>query len=246
MVFFWGKMFSGIYSWISPSGGRYIGSAINLDRRKKDHIRLLDRSKHQNRALQSAFMKYGKLWFEILLVCAPIDLLRCEQYFIDNLKPRYNVCRIAGNILGIKRSQKTIRKMKKSMQRHLPRLIKILQFPENRRKCLAALTSAETRLKMSHSAKERWSDPLAIKRHITKMIEVTSRPDVRRKNSIAMKRYMENPAARELLSLARKGKLLSDDTKRKMSISRTGKIMSSETRAKIAKAMRSYRASVLA
>lgn len=93
---------SGIYCWRTPSG-LYIGSAVHLVGRRGDHLKRLRKGTHNNKFLQHAFDKHGDAFqFEILLLCDPSDLLRCEQYFIDTLKPRYNIARVAGSVLGFK------------------------------------------------------------------------------------------------------------------------------------------------
>ncbi len=100
-------MDSGIYYWRTPSG-LYVGSAVDLRKRKGAHLTDLRRGVHNNKFLQHAFDKHGDAFeFEILLLCEPCDLLRCEQHFIDKLKPRYNLCRVAGSSLGVKKRPET-------------------------------------------------------------------------------------------------------------------------------------------
>ena len=41
------------------NGKSYIGSAINFDRRKKTHLRLLNKNSHHSIKLQNAYNKYG-------------------------------------------------------------------------------------------------------------------------------------------------------------------------------------------
>lgn len=95
---------AGIYSITSPSGGLYLGSAVDLDGRWRGHKSRLALGKHNNAKLQNAWNKYGPeaMKFEVLLICRPRDLLFYEQAAIDALKPRYNICLIAGNTLGRK------------------------------------------------------------------------------------------------------------------------------------------------
>lgn len=51
---------SGVYAFTSPSGGQYVGSAVNLARRRSQHLWALRRGRHRNPALQKAFNKYGE------------------------------------------------------------------------------------------------------------------------------------------------------------------------------------------
>lgn len=74
----------------------YIGSTENLQRRVRSHLNCIDRRKHYNKKLENSFYKYGKENFklQILQVCKNIDktrLLEIEQYWLDLLKPYYNL-----------------------------------------------------------------------------------------------------------------------------------------------------------
>lgn len=106
-------MVSGIYTITSPSGGRYVGSAVNFGGRRRTHFHLLRNGKHHNKGLQRACAKYGigNLVFRPLLICAPKDLIFFEQRVIDVLKPRYNACPIAGSRLGMKHHPESIAKV---------------------------------------------------------------------------------------------------------------------------------------
>ena len=54
--------------------------------------------------IYSALLKngYSNFTFEILEYCDSVDLLKCEQHYIDKLKPEYNICKVAGSILRLK------------------------------------------------------------------------------------------------------------------------------------------------
>jgi group I intron endonuclease len=87
----------------------YIGGAIGIPRRWREHLRSLRNKKHENSRLQNHFNKYGEddLLFSILLECPKEQLIAREQDLIDALEPWFNICKIAGSILGIKRSEET-------------------------------------------------------------------------------------------------------------------------------------------
>lgn len=91
----------------------YIGSSSNLSLREKHHFKHLYEGKHHSRYLQNAFNKYGRDEFEfsIILYCDNSNLLIYEQLYIDALNPEYNICKIAGSSLGVKRSKETIAKI---------------------------------------------------------------------------------------------------------------------------------------
>lgn len=86
----------------------YIGSAVNFKNRWQKHKRDLIKNIHKNNHLQNAYNKYGNVFiFDILANCNKEDLLYFEQKCIDLLKPEYNICKIAGSSLGVKRSAET-------------------------------------------------------------------------------------------------------------------------------------------
>ena len=95
-------MKSGIYTITAPSGGQYVGSAVDIGSRWRQHRHDLKREKHCNRGLQRASRKYGfdRLVFSKLIICNPLDLIMFEQRAIDVLRPRYNACLVAGSQLG--------------------------------------------------------------------------------------------------------------------------------------------------
>ena len=103
-------MTSGIYKIAHvPTGRLYIGSAVNVRIRWMQHARELDAGEHGNARLQNAWAKYGKseFSFEILEECEPSQLLVREQHWLDTSRPEFNICKVAGSSLGLKRSAAT-------------------------------------------------------------------------------------------------------------------------------------------
>src|SRR6266702_3044868 len=95
----------------------YIGSAVSLYRRWKEHRGELRRNIHRNPKLQNAWNKYGEqsFTFEVIeLVLIPELLTMREQHWLDKFKPfghkGFNVALIAGSPLGLKRSPATLEK----------------------------------------------------------------------------------------------------------------------------------------
>jgi group I intron endonuclease len=83
----------------------YIGSAKNFKARWYLHKKQLLNNIHHSILLQRAFNKYGDIFsYEIIELCQVDDLIKYEQKWFDLLKPQYNICKIAGSSLGIKRS----------------------------------------------------------------------------------------------------------------------------------------------
>ena len=91
----------------------YVSSALNLRNRKHNHFKSLKDNNHFNIYLQNHSNKYGieDLQFAILEFCLKEKLIEQEQYYIDTLKPEFNICKKAGSQLGMKRSNETRRKL---------------------------------------------------------------------------------------------------------------------------------------
>lgn len=101
---------SGIYRWRNLITKEcYVGSAINLKERLKKYFsskclkRVLLRNKSK---ISSSLLKYGYSNFslEILEYCEDSSLLKREQYYINNINPKYNILKTAGSRLGYKLS----------------------------------------------------------------------------------------------------------------------------------------------
>lgn len=116
-----GLNISGIYkieSSVHPDR-LYIGSAVCIRRRKNDHFWSLENQTHKNPKLQAHYNKYGKddLIFSVIAICNKGDLMPTdgviwlEQLFINAYKPWFNIAKIAGSNIGIKRSKETIKKL---------------------------------------------------------------------------------------------------------------------------------------
>ena len=91
----------------------YIGSTVNLRKRKNRHFSELNLNCHYNIHLQRAFNKYGKenFVFEVLITCYQNMLVWYEQQFIDEWKPEYNIQEEAGTNLGVKRTPEMKKKV---------------------------------------------------------------------------------------------------------------------------------------
>jgi len=97
----------------------YVGSSQDIFLRFKQHESRLRRNVHQNTRLQHAWNKYGKqnFKFKILLECLPEHLLVQEQFFMDALKPWYNICPVAYSSRGRKDSDETKKKKSEAVLR---------------------------------------------------------------------------------------------------------------------------------
>lgn len=146
----------------------YIGSAKDFQLRKDSHKYLLRRNKHPNIHLQRHINKYSiqDIYFEILEKVDNIEnLIEREQYHIDNLKPLFNICKIAGNTLGRKFSEATKNKIRiKAIGRVMTEetRLKMSISRKGNKNPLGNKASNETKQKMSVAQKNRWNSPKTI------------------------------------------------------------------------------------
>jgi group I intron endonuclease len=63
--------------------------------------------------IYKALLEYGysKFSLEILEYCTPEKCIEREQYYINLLKPKYNILKTAGSTLGYKHTKETLAKM---------------------------------------------------------------------------------------------------------------------------------------
>ena len=95
---------SGIYKIVNKVNGKYyVGSSVDIQRRWKCHKSRLERNKHINAKLQSAYNKYGSDSFVFMLEeVTSSDLFKREQFYLDvcrtNPDVSYNLSFVAGRI----------------------------------------------------------------------------------------------------------------------------------------------------
>jgi group I intron endonuclease len=83
----------------------------------KDYFNIyhLEKEIKKNKSMiYRAILKYGYSGFtlEILEYCQPTEAVSREQYYLDLLKPEYNILKTAGSSLGFKHSDETIAKIR--------------------------------------------------------------------------------------------------------------------------------------
>lgn len=181
------KINRGIYKIINKINGKfYIGSAVNIKKRWSQHKCLLNKNKHGNNKLQNSWNKYGKDSFSFHILCIvdkDENLIPIEQLYLDWYKPYevnmgYNICKIAGSALGIKRSDEFKKKMSIAAQnmseehkKNLSKSLKGRKLGENTKKKISEFQnrnnswlgkkhSEESKRKMSKSQKKRWNKRL--------------------------------------------------------------------------------------
>lgn len=109
---------SGIYLWTNLiSNNKYVGSSVNLSRRLKDYFNksyLESELKKNNSLIYKALLKYGYANFklDILELCDSKFIIEKEQFYLDNLKLKYNTLKVARSLLGFKHSKISKEKMR--------------------------------------------------------------------------------------------------------------------------------------
>jgi len=104
------KKKSGIYCWINiATGKKYVGCSCNLSNRLKTYFSKRSLRNYlltSNSYIYRAILKYNISNFslEILEYCCENIKLKREQYFIDLLKPEYNIKKKTGSRLNTKHS----------------------------------------------------------------------------------------------------------------------------------------------
>lgn len=102
-------MKSGIYKILNKINGKfYIGSAINLENRWREHKYHLNRDSHKNQHLQNSWINYGEIAFEFIVLEYVEDknkLIQTEQSYLDGLSPTYNMAQTAGSRAGVPMSE---------------------------------------------------------------------------------------------------------------------------------------------
>lgn len=183
---------SGIYAITSPSGGQYIGSTISFQARWKKHRRELRLGIHHSSALQRAYDKYGAdaLVFSKLEMCARDQLLPREQFYLDSMKPKYNVCKVAGSALGIKWSEESKAKMRLIAQgRRMSEEAKAKLSAINRGKVM----SPESRAKIAATLRLKKSTPEANAKRRAALLGRKRPPEVIEKMSAAKRGKKQSP-----------------------------------------------------
>jgi group I intron endonuclease len=166
----------GVYAITNISTGKhYIGSAVNIQRRWKQHRNELTSGSHHSSKLQRSWNKYGpeKFEFSVILICAQADLLMYEQICMDFfkvVKNGYNILPSAGSNLGQKRTPEFKMKMSSIVRERSGHAH--MHTPEARAKARAAnigkSKSLETRARMSMSASKNSNAQLHTKEAIAK------------------------------------------------------------------------------
>ncbi len=153
---------SGIYRIDLGNGNFYIGSAVDLARRERQHLNDLKSLRHRNDRVQKCWNKHGVFEFTILEQCKIQELLLREQVWIDKYfsdPKNVNLSPTAGSPLGVIHSVETCAKFSARVysveyRANMSKLKKNMSA-ETKKKISAGLTgkklSSKTRARMSSS-----------------------------------------------------------------------------------------------
>ncbi len=188
---------SGIYkiqSRIKPER-IYIGSAVDMKNRWNLHLYKLKKGVHHSIILQNHYNKYGEsdLVFIIIEPCLSSFLTIREQYYLDQLKPYFNICKKAGSKLGIKISEEGCRNISNGHRGHL--------------------ISEETRIKISKSNMGRVSANKGVKMSEEQKIKI-GKANKGKQPNLGTKYTNE---AKLKISLSKKGKPLTEKHRNNLS-----------------------------
>nr|YP_010716004.1 hypothetical protein P2Y88_mgp06 [Paraisaria gracilioides]WDE74402.1 hypothetical protein [Paraisaria gracilioides] len=100
----------GIYCWINNINKKiYVGSSINLTNRFYKYYSV----KHltlRKTPIHNALLKYGYSNFTLLIleyITEKEQIIKREQYYLDFLKPQYNILEKANSFLGYKHTEES-------------------------------------------------------------------------------------------------------------------------------------------
>lgn len=198
-------MKSGVYRIDIGEGHFYIGSAVDVSRRKINHLSDLRRGVHSNRHMQNCWSKYQYFEFQVLEFAEPDCILDIEQKYIDmhiDDPLCVNIKAIADNRLGCSVGPETRQRMREAQ--------------------LGKRHSVETRAKISEIQKGRSLTP-EWREAIGKGHRGKKRSDEARR-AISEGAKNRSPAGRANISAAKRGeknpmwnKPVSEETRRKRS-----------------------------
>jgi group I intron endonuclease len=252
---------SGIYQIQSKINGKiYIGSAVNIGKRWKEHIMSLRYNKN-TRHLQNHTNKYGvdDLVFSIVESCPKKKLIEREQYYMDLLHPAFNIRKKAESNLGVKFTEETKRKISESQK---GKIIPIEQRQQISKTLLGHIPWSKGRKmktppwnKGKKGSQVPWNkgkkaSPEALLHQSISHKGCKISEETKRKLSKSLckaieergghwnKGFHHSEETKEKIALYQKGRKKNPESVRKSAEKRTGRIVSMETRMKISESKR--------
>jgi group I intron endonuclease len=256
-------MTSGVYL-IEGGGAQYVGSAKDIVARWSMHRHELNQRKHHSRYLQRAWDKYGSdaFTFCILEECEPEQCIEREQYWIDTLKPKFNMHPLARSPLGVRRSAATRAKLSAlASARNSPPMQGKHHSEETRAKMRGRVVSDETRAKLRgrvvdeetraklRTARSGKPRPRASVEAAAEKLRGRKRaPEVGKRISESLTGVKHSDERREKNRTSHLGQVISEEQRSKISASLKGRLsplkgrkLTPEHRAKVVAALDAHR-----
>lgn len=216
---------SGVYQILNTvNGKRYIGSSVNITQRWNQHKKALEKNKHGNKHLQSAWNRYGCDCFvwSVLEKCEPSMVLEREQGYLPKEKTigslrqhgYYNAHPTVDSPKGLTQTKESNRKRGETLKGRV--------FSEEHKRKIGEANSrrvvtVETRRKITERNKERVVTDEERERLRTMNTGVKFTEEHRRKISEALKGRKITDTQKSKLSASKIGTKASEETKSKMS-----------------------------
>lgn len=224
---------SGIYAIVRKGTDEcYIGSAVNIAKRWRDHRSDLRRGNHDSSRMQNVFNKHGADVFEYVIledVSDKAHLIGREQAWLDLTRPAYNTLKIAGSSLGMKHTTEAIAAMS---------VAKIGKKDTNETKARksAALKGNTRNLGRKHTDASR-AKMSAFMMGNTWCTGHKDTDETRAKKSASRTGYKNTIEALANMSAAQKGRTKTAEHRAALSAAGTGKKLSPECRAALSVAL---------
>lgn len=225
----------GVYEIVNViNGKRYIGSAVDLERRRKEHLYALLKNKHKNTHLQLEFNECGQTVFQfrVLLYCDPANRPLYEQSCLDGLKPEYNLAKFAfASMQGRRHTDESKAKMSKAAMGNQRALGYRYTEEQLRKKSEVMMGDKNPHFGVSCTEEQKQVLCARMTGNKNPFFGVSHTEETKRKMSEA-KTGEQNPFF---------GKHHSEEHKRKMSESQIGRVFSDETKQKMSEAAKRRR-----
>lgn len=217
-----------------PTDRCYVGSSISIERRWREHRRLMKSGTHPSKHLMHAYRLYGPREFEfrVLEECdVSMEAIRIERenHWIQTLNPCFNVAPVAGSVLGLRRS-KEVRARMSAAQKGRVSPLRGVPRPDHVRAAISAskkgrVMSPESIAKMAESLRGKVGPNKG--KHLSAEVRakisasktgIPRDPEAVRKTAESLRGKTRSIAQRMRISESQKGRVFSLDHKEKLSL----------------------------
>lgn len=153
----------GIYKIVNTANGKlYVGSATDLNQRRKAHFSKLRSNGHPSRHLQASFNKHGETAFSFVVVEEVHEenvgaLVAREQHWITLLRPAYNKRLVAESNVGMAHTAAARQSLRESLEAYRRTPQGLAHKEKLREATKASWVDPETRQKRLDSIKAAWT-----------------------------------------------------------------------------------------